>query len=310
MPTPLHHQITSKNSEMMESKMMGNKIAEARKNLNLSQAQLAERLFISPQAVGKWERGESVPDSLTLIRLAETLGVDLNYFSDKFQAVATRRVDEPIEEQPASPKIKKKPGLNWDMSSGNWVDADFSGLQNLKDKFSTSNMKNCKFIGSDLSDLILSANHIEGCDFSNSDFRNSKINASNLANNTFVACSLIDAEITTSELKNCDFSAANCSGMVLHSSELKNCKAENTVWNLSTFKLSHFSTLAFSGLIEDCVFDNCSFSKVEFNQAQLRNCFFKGKKLKGITFVDCQADRMTYEMLKNGKADMTGIALI
>jgi hypothetical protein len=31
------------------------------------------------------------------------------------------------------------------MSSGNWVDADFSGLNNLKDKFSTSNMKNCKF---------------------------------------------------------------------------------------------------------------------------------------------------------------------
>lgn len=49
----------------METKMIGNKIAEARKNTNISQAQLVERLFISPQAVGKWERGESMPDITT-----------------------------------------------------------------------------------------------------------------------------------------------------------------------------------------------------------------------------------------------------
>ncbi len=49
----------------METKIIGNKIAEARKQLNMSQAQLAERLFISPQAVGKWERGETMPDITT-----------------------------------------------------------------------------------------------------------------------------------------------------------------------------------------------------------------------------------------------------
>jgi transcriptional regulator with XRE-family HTH domain len=59
----------------MESKMIGSKIAEARKKINISQAQLAERLFISPQAVGKWERGESMPDITTFNRLAEMLGV-------------------------------------------------------------------------------------------------------------------------------------------------------------------------------------------------------------------------------------------
>lgn len=45
---------------MSETKKIGNKIAEARKRINISQAQLAERLFISSQAVGKWERGESM----------------------------------------------------------------------------------------------------------------------------------------------------------------------------------------------------------------------------------------------------------
>ena len=51
---------------LMKTKMIGNKIAEARRKINISQAQLAERLFISPQAVGKWERGESMPISRRL----------------------------------------------------------------------------------------------------------------------------------------------------------------------------------------------------------------------------------------------------
>ena len=63
----------------METKMIGSKIAEARKKINISQAKLAQRLFISSQAVGKWERGESMPDIITLNRLAEILGVDLFY---------------------------------------------------------------------------------------------------------------------------------------------------------------------------------------------------------------------------------------
>ena len=70
---------------MLNTKIIGNKIAEARKKKNISQATLAQQLFISSQAVGKWERGESMPDIITLNCLAEILGVDLNYFSENFQ---------------------------------------------------------------------------------------------------------------------------------------------------------------------------------------------------------------------------------
>lgn len=70
---------------MLNTKMIGNRIAEARKKINMSQAGLAGFLFISPQAVGKWERGESSPDIITFNRLSEILGVDLNYFSENFQ---------------------------------------------------------------------------------------------------------------------------------------------------------------------------------------------------------------------------------
>ena len=77
------------NQQTLNTKSIGNKIAEARKKINISQAQLAERLFISAQAVGKWERGESMPDIITFNRLAEILGVDLNYFSESLQSAAT-----------------------------------------------------------------------------------------------------------------------------------------------------------------------------------------------------------------------------
>ena len=79
---------------MLNTKMIGNKITEARKKINISQAQLAQRLFISSQAVGKWERGESMPDITTFNRLAEILGVDLNYFSENFQSEATESASE------------------------------------------------------------------------------------------------------------------------------------------------------------------------------------------------------------------------
>lgn len=52
---------------------IGVNIAAWRKRLGLTQAQLAEQLNYSDKAVSKWERGESVPDVLTLIQLASVL---------------------------------------------------------------------------------------------------------------------------------------------------------------------------------------------------------------------------------------------
>jgi len=78
-------------------------------------AQLAQRLFLSSQAVGKWERGESLPDIITLNHLAEILGVDLNYFSENFQSAVTEmEPSEFIGNQSAEiPSRKLKKELNW-----------------------------------------------------------------------------------------------------------------------------------------------------------------------------------------------------
>ena len=57
---------------------IGANIAAYRKQAGLTQVGLAEKLNYSDKAVSKWERGESVPDVLTLMVLAELFGVTVN----------------------------------------------------------------------------------------------------------------------------------------------------------------------------------------------------------------------------------------
>ncbi len=52
---------------------IGSNISAYRKKAGLTQAALAEKLNYSDKAISKWERGESVPDVLTLMTLAEQL---------------------------------------------------------------------------------------------------------------------------------------------------------------------------------------------------------------------------------------------
>ncbi|MDR0801424.1 pentapeptide repeat-containing protein [Fluviicola sp.] len=289
----------------METKMIGNKITEARKKKTISQAQLAELLFISPQAVGKWERGESLPDIITFNRLAKILDVDLNYFSEDFSSMVN-------EHPPLSPTEVETPKskLNWDMSRWNWVDADFSGLKNLNEKFSFSNMQRCKFIHSELSGLLLKSNNIDRCDFSGSDISNSHIRNSCLANSLFKDCSLKEANFSGSYVSGCDFSGADFSGTVVKSGGFEKCMTLNTVWNGTSFSGSQLAEIVFNGTLENCSFENCSFARITFQNTILTNTFFKCRSLKRIKFIDCQADRITYEFLKNGKADLSGITLM
>jgi transcriptional regulator with XRE-family HTH domain len=57
---------------------IGKNIAAYRKNLGITQAGLAEKLNYSDKAVSKWERGESIPDVLTLMALASLFEISVN----------------------------------------------------------------------------------------------------------------------------------------------------------------------------------------------------------------------------------------
>lgn len=317
----------------MNTKIIGERIAEARKKLNLSQAQLGEQVFLSAQAVGKWERGESVPDIITLNRLAEILGVDLNYFSAATEPASTETAPVILSgnypnELPSGGEKKKG---SWNMSGGNWVDADFSGLKNLHEKFSGSNIQRCQFIGSDLSGLSLKGNNVDGCDFSDSDISSSQIQGSNLAKNQFRNCllnqakfsgsyvegcnlsgaTLCETEFSKSYLSNCDFTGCDFTGMVIKSGGFEKNIADAAVWNRTSFIDTHIADIIFGGTLDDCSFENCSFTKVTFQNATLRSTFFKNNlRLKRVQFIDCQVDRLTYEFLKAGKAELSGVTLV
>ena len=59
-------------------RQIGINISSQRKRAKLTQAGLAEKLNYSDKAVSKWERGESVPDVLTLVQLAEQFDITVN----------------------------------------------------------------------------------------------------------------------------------------------------------------------------------------------------------------------------------------
>lgn len=57
---------------------LGDKIASYRQMQNMTQEDLAEKLGITPQAISKWERNQSMPDIDTFARLCMVLSVDAN----------------------------------------------------------------------------------------------------------------------------------------------------------------------------------------------------------------------------------------
>ena len=56
---------------------IGANIAMQRKRVGLTQAGLAEKLNYSDKAISKWERGESMPDVLTLMQLAQLFDISV-----------------------------------------------------------------------------------------------------------------------------------------------------------------------------------------------------------------------------------------
>lgn len=62
----------------MNQVRIGEFISSQRKNKNLTQAALAEKLGLTDRAVSKWERGKGMPDVSIMIQLCEILGITVN----------------------------------------------------------------------------------------------------------------------------------------------------------------------------------------------------------------------------------------
>ena len=64
----------------MDTVKIGKSIAQKRKNLGLTQREIAEQLGMSDKSVSKWERGVCLPEVSVYMELCRILGISLNEF--------------------------------------------------------------------------------------------------------------------------------------------------------------------------------------------------------------------------------------
>lgn len=77
----------------------GKIIADLRKSKNMSQGDLASQTGISQVMVGKYERGDAIPSIEVAKRIADALGVSLDYLvgeglNSKFDKNTLKRIEE------------------------------------------------------------------------------------------------------------------------------------------------------------------------------------------------------------------------
>ena len=62
----------------MDQVRIGKFIAKCRKEKNMTQAELAEKLNITDRAISKWETGKGMPDSSIMLDLCKELNITVN----------------------------------------------------------------------------------------------------------------------------------------------------------------------------------------------------------------------------------------
>lgn len=294
----------------MNEIIIGNRIAEGRKAKNLSQAQFAQMLNVSAQAAGKWERGESLPDIITLNKITQILGVSLNYFSDEVAGDAALQGASPLGVPKGDNQTEKQAdAAAKNMSFAQWKDADFSGLKNPLGKMSASNVENCKFIGADLSGVSFKANNMEKNDFTNAKLAGCKFSLANVDNNNFSKADLTGCEAAGANIDKNNYEGANLTNTVFKGCNFDENNLGGATLNRTEFNKCSIKHIAFGGSLTDCSFLNCMFRKVTFLNAELKNIFVKGR-MKNVVFTNCKADKITFAFLQSAKADTTGITVI
>lgn len=93
----------------MANIIFAQQLKKIRKEKGLSQDEIATQLFISRQAVSRWESGDATPDVTNLVQLAEFLAVDLD------ELVLGRKVAAPAPEPTSKAKMN-----GWEFLTHYW----------------------------------------------------------------------------------------------------------------------------------------------------------------------------------------------
>jgi len=314
----------------MNNKKLGNKIAKVRKEENMSQAQLAELLFVSPQAVGKWERGESLPDFLTLNRLTEIFAVDLNYFAEnskiedsaRSQKVVIGTLKEKAENslEDAKFSITEQKQLLTDFSGNTLAETNFSGVNAPKRKFLGSELRGSDFSTADFTASIFKGSDIRDANFDSANLTDCAFSASNMTNANFSKTILVGTEFYASELNNTKFNGIKLTDVKFTASDLRRTIFEDCEFNGVSFKSCDMRGISFDGQVfVDVKFDNADLANSSFSGVILRNVSFRPtfaltnkyyKSIKTIDFDGASMDKLTYAALKGVGVSLENIVLL
>ncbi|QJB38638.1 pentapeptide repeat-containing protein [Chitinophaga oryzae] len=302
----------------MDTKIIGSKITRARKAKGLSQAGLAQQLFISPQAVGKWERGESMPDITTFYRLAEMLEVDLNYFSENGTAEipATSPVKQPAAE--ILPSEERQVPLR--LTAVDMQQENFAGATLHKGKFKAGSLQGANFEGADLT----------GSTFEVLDARGANFDGANLTDCSFSITDLTDASFHRSILvrtrlhiaghgaifTDVTFLDARLTKVDLQQTRFERCTFNGTDFHQCDMRGMHFDGQTFIGV----KFDKSALKDASFSGATLRNVSFKlpfsltnrsHLDFQTVCFDGATMDKITYAALKGLRvADLSKVTVV
>lgn len=103
----------------MDQIKIGKFIVKCRKEKNLTQMQLAEKLNITDRAISKWETGKGMPDSSIMLELCNELGISVNELLSG-ELIEMKDYDKKAEENLLE-MAKKEEIINKKMMMYEWV---------------------------------------------------------------------------------------------------------------------------------------------------------------------------------------------
>jgi len=304
----------------MDAKMIGNKIAGARKKINMSQAGLAGHVFVSPQAVGKWERGESMPDIITLNQLARILDVDLNYFSAS--PSSANGISETEQEKPEVKSLagSSQPQLLTNFSGNDLAKTDFAGVIAHKLKFNGSNLRGSDFTGADLTGSSFLGSDAREASFQGANLTDCSLSATDLTGANFDQAILVRTKFYALELAGAKISNTRLTEVKLSKADLRKTVFENCIFEGVDFDYSDLRGLRLDGqTFTGVLFHNAALNETTFKGATLKNVSFRStfaltnkyyKAIKTICFEGATMDKLTYASLKGLGADLSKVNLV
>ena len=75
---------------------IGKRIANVRKERNISQEELAGRIYVSRQSISKWESDQVIPDTENVIALAKALNVSVEWIISGSEQTSKKNVHKDV----------------------------------------------------------------------------------------------------------------------------------------------------------------------------------------------------------------------